>query len=94
MPTNTQPIYVRLPKNGTLCPTTGLTRSYMCSLILPTKANGFVPPVISKVLRNTSSRKRGVRLILLESLLAYINEKAEVEAEAKPSFSKGVVANV
>jgi hypothetical protein len=43
----------------------------MNELILPNARNNHRPPVISKSLRQPH-QARGVRLILLESLLAYL----------------------
>jgi len=66
-----RPEFLRLPKPGTLCPLTGLGRSYLNSLILPTEANGHRPPVKSVCLRQRGA-KRGVRLISYDSLTAYL----------------------
>lgn len=66
-----RPEFLRLPKPGTLCPLTGLGRSYLNSLILPTDANGHRPPVASVCLRQRGA-KRGVRLISWDSLSAYL----------------------
>lgn len=66
-----QPQYIRLPKSGQLCPYSGLTRSKLNELILPTPRNGHNPQVASKSLR-TAGQKRGVRLILLESLMGFL----------------------
>lgn len=65
------PRYIRLPKAGENCPITGLSRAKMNELILPNARNNHRPPVISKSLRQPH-QARGVRLILLESLLAYL----------------------
>lgn len=74
------PIYIRLPKSGTRCHYTGLSRSALNSLILPSKENGFRPPVKS-ISDKKKGAVRGVRLILLESLLAYL-EALSVEEVA------------
>lgn len=68
------PLYIRLPKTGTRCPRTGLSRSALNSLILPTKGNGYDPPVASKVVRQ-QGKTRGIRLILWESLKAHLDLK-------------------
>lgn len=65
------PEFVRLPKPGRLCPFTGLSRSYMNLLILPTQANKNKPPVKSFVLRKKGART-GVRVISYPSLRDYI----------------------
>jgi len=62
------PEFIRLPKAGERCPFTGLSRSYLNSLIL-----GPNPPVKSFVLRKRGART-GVRLISYDSLLAYIRK--------------------
>ncbi len=76
-PTTTDgPVFIRLPKSGDLCPRTGLTRSMLNELVLPTKRNGYNPPVKSKSLRG-QGKTRGVRLILWESLRAYLERSEE-----------------
>lgn len=40
-----KPLYLRLPKSGKRCPATGLSRSTLNDLILPTPSNDFRPPV-------------------------------------------------
>jgi hypothetical protein len=67
-----KPEFIRLPKSGTRCPHTGLSRSKMNQLVLPCKENDFKPPVESK-----SDRKRGTirgtRYIVFDSLIGYLN---------------------
>ena len=65
------PAYVRLPKSSTRCSVSGLSRSSLNELILPSAGNGFKPPVRSRVLKKHGA-SRGVRLIDVESLLSYI----------------------
>ncbi len=67
------PEFIRLPKVGQHCPFTGLTRSGMNSLILPSPANHDSPPVRSFTLRRRGSRT-GVRLIDYKSLVDYIRQ--------------------
>ena len=67
-----RPEFVRLPKSGTRCPYTGLSRSKMNQLVLPCKENDFKPPVESKVLRSRGPI-RGTRLIVFDSLMEYLN---------------------
>ena len=43
----------------------------MQGLVLPTQSNKFNPPVRSRILRQ-SGKNRGVRLVEVESLLAYL----------------------
>lgn len=65
------PRYIRLPKKGQ-CPHSGLTRSVLNRLILKNKGNGWKPPVKSKTLA-LEPGKRGVKLILYDSLMAYLD---------------------
>ena len=74
------PEWVRLPKTGTLCPYTGLTRSKLNELILPCPANGHKPLVRSVCLRQRGKVK-GVRLVFFDSLLDYIRQQAEEQTE-------------
>ena len=66
-----KPEYLRLPKSGTLCPWTGLSRSKLNELILPNEHNEFKPPVRSICLRNRGQHK-GVRLVVFDSLMEYL----------------------
>jgi len=63
--------YIRLPKPGQLCEVSGLSRAKLNELILPSERNNFRPPVKSISLRKPGHTK-GVRLIVRESLLAYL----------------------
>jgi hypothetical protein len=67
----TQPKFIRLPKSGMRCSWTGLSRSGMNALILPSRANNFQAPV-----RSVSLRQRGqvkaTRLIIFDSLISHI----------------------
>ena len=65
------PEFLRLPKPGDLCPYTGLARSAINELILPTPRNDFKPPVRSFCLRQRGART-GIRLIDFKSLTGYI----------------------
>jgi hypothetical protein len=65
--TTSLPEFVRLPKPGSRCHWTGLSRSALCELILPSRA-----PVRSVVLKRRGA-KRGIRLIHLPSLIAYLH---------------------
>jgi hypothetical protein len=72
----TRPEFLRLPKPGTLCPYTGLSRGALNELILPTKRNFHKPPVRSFCLRQRGA-KTGVRLIDYASLRKHILANAE-----------------
>jgi hypothetical protein len=63
------PEFIRLPPAGTLCPHTGLNRTKMWRIL----EGGHVQHVSLK----PEGAKRGVRLIKLESLLAYLNSLIE-----------------
>lgn len=67
------PEFIRLPKGGTQCNWTGLSRSKLNELILPTKANKGRPPVKSICLRSEGAAK-GCRLISLRSLLCHLDK--------------------
>jgi hypothetical protein len=67
-----RPEFIRLPLRGA-CPWTGLTRAKLNQLILPCRENNFRAPVRSVSLAPPGKTK-GVRLIHLESLLAYLHE--------------------
>jgi len=75
--------FMRLPASGEHDPIFGLKRSFLNLLILPCQENNWRPPVKSIVLRRKRTKK-GVRLIEIASLRAYIQEQvraAELEAE-------------
>lgn len=78
------PEFIRLPKPGQQCRWTGLSRSKLNELILPSSSNNFCPPVKSFSLRPRGA-VRGTRLILLASLLEYLHG----EAKAQDSFKEG-----
>ena len=82
---NVTPEFCRLPKSGEACPYTGLTRSYLNSLILPSEANNFKPPVQSIALRH-EGHCRGVRLIVFSSLMGHLFKQC-VAPEMKLSRS-------
>jgi len=69
----TMAAYLRLPRAGTRCPVTGLTRTALNELILPTAANGYRPPVRSYSLKRPG-QIRGIRLISLPDLVRHIEE--------------------
>jgi hypothetical protein len=66
-----RPEFIRLPKSGRLCPFTGLSRSKMNELVLPSPFNNFKPQVKSISLRNRGQVK-AVRLIVYDSLTTYL----------------------
>jgi hypothetical protein len=87
------PEFIRLPKPGTLCRWTGLSRSKLNELILPSPLNSFKPPVKSLSLRNRGQVK-AVRLIVLDSLLGYLRGLLEQQStEAHGGYSTGCGAS-
>lgn len=86
---HTQAEFMRLPPPGQQDPIFGLKRSFLNLLILPCRENGYRPPVKSIVLRRTRARK-GVRLIEVASLRAYIHQQITAAREsAEPPASSG-----
>jgi hypothetical protein len=76
-----RPEFLRLPQGGCRCPHTGLSRSALNALILPTPENDFLPPVRSFVLRKRGART-GIRLIDFDSLTAYIRAHVQEEGNS------------
>ena len=66
-----EPEFIRLPKPGTSCLFSGLSRSSLNEIILPGPHNSFKPPVRSIPLRKRGAQ-RGIRLIVWSSLKAYL----------------------
>jgi hypothetical protein len=64
------PEYIRLPKPKTRCPITGLSRGTLRELTVPTKRNGFRPPVKSVLIKSRYAT-RGIRIIPRQQLLGY-----------------------
>jgi hypothetical protein len=83
------PEYTRLPKSGTLDPLTGLSRSTLNALVLPTRANGFRPPVRSSVIKTNKHAKRGIRLVHAQSLLGFIAAQSAATDQITCSDASG-----
>lgn len=81
-----KPEFIRLPKPGFQCPWTGLSRSALNELVLPTAANNFKPPVKSKVLRKRGATT-GIRLIVFDSLMAHLH--AAPDGDTLPDETPG-----
>jgi hypothetical protein len=79
--TPAEPEFIRLPPPGVRCPFTGLSRSALNELILPTALNNFAPPVRSFCLRKRGA-KTGIRLLDYASLKAHIHKNAEAAGDA------------
>lgn len=69
---STVPPFLRLPKAGTRCPYTQLSRTSLSELITPTLRNGGKPPVQAQCLRAHRHAVRGVWLIPAESLFRHL----------------------
>jgi hypothetical protein len=67
-----RPEYLRLPSPDARCALTGLSRTTLCELSVPSKVNGFKPPVKSLVVKKRGAM-RGIRLINYDSLLDYLH---------------------
>lgn len=67
------PVWIRLPRNGSLCPWTGLSRSKLFEM-LQTK------DIETVSLKARKTAKRGARLIKLASLLSYLDKLASAAA--------------
>lgn len=63
-----KPKFIRLPKPGSRCPWTGLSRGTLNDLIL-----GPTPPVRSLVIAQPGAQ-RGIRLIDFDSLLGHLEK--------------------
>ncbi len=75
---NARPEFIRLPKNGSNCPYTGLSRTSLNELILPNKKNDNKPQVKSFSLKK-KHQLRGIRLISYSSLVDYLSTFADGE---------------
>lgn len=80
------PEFLRLPKTGSRCPITGLSRTTLNELTLPTKANDYRPPVKSVSIRKRGAL-RGVRLIPTDALLGYLRDQISL---AEKTENKGI----
>ena len=70
------PLTIRLPRTGTPCPHTGLSRTALNKLILPCPENDFLPPVRSVVLKAPGGVK-GIRLIYYSSLRDFLETQGK-----------------
>lgn len=78
--------WLRLPKPGTRCEVSGLSRTTLAELVCPGKKNGFQPPVAARFLKRRNA-SRGIVLISRRSLLEFIN--ALPSPSSLSSLSKG-----
>jgi hypothetical protein len=82
-----RPVWIRLPKKGSRCPFSGLSRTSLNELILPCEANGGKPPVRSFCQKVRRDQIRGTRLVSYDSLMAYLSAQADKENGCKPPAS-------
>jgi hypothetical protein len=82
--------FLRLPPSGRRCVETGMSRSSLNFLILPSAANNFSPPVRSFSLRRPGNRF-GSRIIDFQSLRAFIHAHAELSAGPTPGKKGGAM---
>lgn len=73
-----KPEWIRLPKPGERCIYTGLSRSTLNELTIPSDANDYRPPVRSAVIKKRGAM-RGIRLISFDSLMHYIESLCEID---------------
>ncbi len=73
--------FLRLPKTGQRDPVFSLSRSFLNTLVLACRQNGYTPPVRSIVVRRPGART-GVRLVEIESLGTYLNQHVEPSYKA------------
>lgn len=74
---------IRLPGPKEAEPIFGLRRSYLNTLILPSRRNGFRVLVKSYVLLRPGNKK-GIRLIDLQSLREYVHRHLQVSEAVDP----------
>lgn len=77
-----EPLYIRLPSRGS-CPYTGLKRSVLERLCVPSKRNNYCPPVRSVSLREPGMKK-AARLINFKSLITYFDALEAAQLELTP----------
>jgi hypothetical protein len=69
-----RPVYIRLPAIGARCPYTGLSRSALGELCIPSPRNHNQPPVKSITLpKKHKHAKRQARLIVFDSLMRFLH---------------------
>lgn len=80
--------WIRLPRVGSRCPVSGLSRSSLATLVRPEPRNQFNPPVEARVLKRRGAA-RGIVLINQESLLAYISDLPSTKVHGVASATGG-----
>ncbi len=74
-----KPEYIPIPRTGTKCPRSGLSRSGIYNLISVTKANGYKAVVKSRSIP-LPGKRRGRRVVVYRSLMDYL-ERGVVPVE-------------
>jgi hypothetical protein len=80
--------FLRLPRTGERDAVFGLSRSFLNTLILPCRQNGYAPLVRSVVIRKPGAHT-GVRLVDLESLREYVHAHVEPAFKGQPPQQAG-----
>jgi hypothetical protein len=73
---SSRPEMIRIPQSPLRCPWSGLSHGTLFNLCFPNTRNNFKPPVKSVTLRKRGAIK-GVRLVVLDSLLGYLHQQME-----------------
>ncbi len=79
--------WIRLPRPGTRCPVSGLSRSGLAELVRPCPRNSYRAPVEARVLKRRGAA-RGVLLVNRAALLAYIAGQPAPQASAPREVSQ------
>jgi hypothetical protein len=79
--------WTKLPRAKDREPFTGLSRSVINTLILPSPENGFKARVESASFRQPG-QKKATRLVRLKSLLAFVEDQAQKTAAADAALAK------
>ena len=79
-----QSAWIRLPRAGTRCPVSGLSRTTLAELVRPCPRNGYCPLVEARLLKRRDAR-RGVLLISRDSLLGYLDDLPPPESATSPT---------
>jgi hypothetical protein len=75
-----EPEFIRLPRGAhARCPYTGLSRSTLRELCVPSETNAGRPPVQSRILKKHKYADRGIMLINWASLVRYLNSLPAVK---------------
>ena len=76
--------WLRLPRAGSRCTVSGLSRSTLAELVRPCARNDYQPQVDARILKRKGTQ-RGVLLINRAALLAFIEEQPTPSMHDSPS---------